>query len=241
MCVWFSFSGDDSLGECSGDGDENDSCVTDGSGDEGDADFSHAAFNYNRDSTGVDNSATPMVARSSRVGVDVQRHVGRTKVAKQRTADRSNSETVRQLQMELDVHGGLVPPPDVFVDGKETCGRTREDHYKFDDTLDYFWQHKKSLQTFKTKTMDTPKVMCAGCAQMMYKTGVRGANDKYWIKVSKEFVSPAGEAFPSFKHTIEVKGNDPAADDYLLRVCGPCRSLHTRFVPTTTTHYFYYY
>ena len=81
MCVWFSFSGDDSLGECSGDGDENDSCVTDGSGDEGDADFSHAAFNYNRDSTGIDNPATPMSARSSRVGVDVQRHVGRTKVA----------------------------------------------------------------------------------------------------------------------------------------------------------------
>ena len=104
MCVWFSFSGDDSLGECSGDGDENDSCVTDGSGDEGDAGFSHAAFNYNRDSTGVDNPATPMAATSSRVGVDVQQHVGRTKVAKQRTADRRNSETLRQLQMELDVH-----------------------------------------------------------------------------------------------------------------------------------------
>ena len=192
----FPFSGDDSLGECSGDGDENDSCVTDGSGDEGDADFSHAAFNYNRDSTGIDNPATPMSARSSRVGVDVQRHVGRTKVAKQRTADRRNSETVRQLQMELDIHGSLVPPPDVFVDGKETCGRSREDHYKFDDTLDYFWQHKKSLQTFKTKTMDTPKVMCAGCAQMMYKSGVHGTNDKHWIKVSKEFVSPAGQAFP---------------------------------------------
>jgi len=43
MCVWFSFSGDDSLGEWSGDGDENNSGVTDGSGDEGDAGFSHAA------------------------------------------------------------------------------------------------------------------------------------------------------------------------------------------------------
>jgi len=176
-----------------------------------------------------------MAARSSRVGVNVQRHVGRTKVPKQRTTDQRNCETVRQLQMELDAHGGLVPPPDVFVDGKETCGRSREDHYKFDDTLDYFWQHKKSLQTFKTKTMDTPKVMCAGCAQMMYKTGVHGTSDKHWIKVSKEFVSPPGEAFPSFKHTIEVTGNDPAADDHLFRVCCPCRSLHTRFVPTTTT------
>ncbi len=101
------------------------------------------------------------------MGVNVQRHVDRMKVAKQRTADRRNGETVRQLQMELDVRGGLVAPPDVFVDGKETCGRTREDHYKFDDTLEYFWQHKKSLQTFKTKTTDTPKVICAGCAQMM--------------------------------------------------------------------------
>ena len=81
MCVWFSFSGDDSLGECSGDGDENDSCVMGGSSDEGDAGFSHAAFNYNLDWTGVDNPATPMAATSSRVGVDVQRHVGRTKVA----------------------------------------------------------------------------------------------------------------------------------------------------------------
>ncbi len=83
---------------------EDDSCVTDGSGDEGDAGFSHAAFNYNRDSTGVDNPATPMAATSSRVGVNVQRYVGRTKVAKQRTADRRNSETVRQLQMELDIY-----------------------------------------------------------------------------------------------------------------------------------------
>ncbi len=46
-----------------GDGDENDSCVTDGSGDEGDASFSHADFNFSFDSIGVDNPATPMVAR----------------------------------------------------------------------------------------------------------------------------------------------------------------------------------
>ena len=60
--------------------------------------------------------------------------VMRMTVAKQRTAGQRNDETVRQLQMELDAHGGLVPPPNVFVDGKETCGRSREDHYVFDDT-----------------------------------------------------------------------------------------------------------
>ncbi len=44
-------------------------------------------------------------------------------MAKQRTAGQRNDETVRQLQMEVDAHEGLVPPPDVLVDGKETCGR----------------------------------------------------------------------------------------------------------------------
>ena len=55
--------------------------------------------------------------------------VMRMTVAKQRTAGQRDDETVRQLQMELDAHGGLVPPSDVLVDGKETCGRSREDHY----------------------------------------------------------------------------------------------------------------
>ena len=41
--------------------------------------------------------------------------VMRMTVAKQRTAGQRNDETVRQLQMELDAYGGLVPPPDVLV------------------------------------------------------------------------------------------------------------------------------
>ena len=98
--------------------------------------------------------------------------------------------------MELDAHGGLVSPPDVLVDGKETTVSGRS--LRIRRHLEYFWQDKKSLETFKTKVMDIPTVMCAECAQLMYKTEVRGANDRSWIKILKEFVSPAGQAFPAF-------------------------------------------
>ncbi len=60
-------------------GDDNDSCITDGSGDEGDAEFSHAAFNHIIYSAGVDNPVTPMAARSSCLAVN---DVGRTKVTR---------------------------------------------------------------------------------------------------------------------------------------------------------------
>ena len=68
--------------------------------------------------------------------------VMRMTVAKQRTAGQRDDETVRQLQMELDAHGGLVPPSNVFVDGKETCGWSREDHY-VSTTLGLFLARQK--------------------------------------------------------------------------------------------------
>ena len=64
--------------------------------------------------------------------------VMRMTVAKQRTAGQRNDETVRQLQMELDIHGGLVPPPDVFVDGKETRGRSLGKIIAYSTTLGLF-------------------------------------------------------------------------------------------------------